>query len=102
MSQGFSDNIVDGRDTVAVAGTRERLAGSLGAVTFIDIIAETDNTGTVAVGGSTVVASIGATQRGAQLLPGDSYTFLECDASDIWIDATVSGDGVTYVAGTKG
>ena len=86
--------IGDGRQTVAAAGTAEALAASTTAK-VVFITAETDNTGVIAVGGSTVVAAL-ATRRGTPLLAGDSGVLEIDDLADVYIDATVSGEGVTY------
>jgi len=66
---------------------------------YIIITAETDNTGVMAVGASTVVATV-LTRRGTPLLAGESVTITGMDLADIYIDATVSGDGVTYTYAT--
>ena len=86
--------IGDGRQTVTTAGTRVALASSTAAKIVI-ITAETDNTGVIVVGGSTVVAAL-ATRRGTPLLAGDSVTLEVDDLADVNLDSTVSGDGVTY------
>ena len=86
--------IGDGRKTVATAGTREALAVST-PCKKVDITAETDNTGIIVVGGSTVVAAL-ATRRGIPLYAGDTYSFEIDNLADIYIDTTVSGDGCTY------
>lgn len=85
----------DGRKTVATAGTAEALAAST-AVKYVVITAETDNTGVICVGSSTVVAAL-ATRRGIPLEAGDSTVIPIDDLADVYIDTTVNGDGVTYV-----
>ena len=90
-----STGIGDGRKTVTTAGTAEALAVSTAAKAVI-ITAETDNTGYVVVGGSTVVAAL-ATRRGTPLNAGDSVTLEIDNLADIYLDVTVSGDGVTYI-----
>jgi len=90
--------IADNRKVVTTAGTRVQLTAAMASI--ITITAETDNTGNIAVGGSTVVAATGS-QRGAILGPGDSITLPVEQISDIYIDSTVSGDGVTYVYFTR-
>ena len=62
----------------------------------VAITAETDNTGLIVVGGSTVVASL-ATRQGVPLNPGDSITLDIDNLADINIDSTVNGDGVTFL-----
>jgi hypothetical protein len=86
--------IGDGRKVVATATTRVQLATST-AVKQVVITAETDNTGYVVVGGSTVVAAL-ATRTGVPLNPGDSVALEIDNLADIWLDSIVSGDGVTY------
>lgn len=90
----------DGRKEVASAGTAEALSDISQAFTYLTITAETNNTGVIVVGGSTVVASL-ATRRGSPLNAGDSYTLNvkgqeSGNLKDIFIDSTVSTDGVTY------
>lgn len=89
-------SLTDGRTTVTTAGTRVALASST-VVKEVIITAETDNTGIVVVGGSTCVAAL-ATRRGIPLNAGDSVSFQITNLNAISLDATVSGDGVTYVA----
>lgn len=94
--------LIDGRKVVAAAGTAEKLAAST-AIRSVTITAETDNTGIVVVGDDTVVAAL-ATRRGTPLNAGDSMTLEAArdavdDLNQVWLDATVSGDGVTYSAG---
>jgi len=86
--------IADNRKVVTTAGTRVALAASTTAK-YVIITAETDNTGVIVVGGATVVATL-ATRRGTPLNPGETCG-LPCDnLADVYIDATVSGDGVTF------
>ena len=83
-----------GRQVVTTAGTDVALAASTVAKVVI-ITAETDNTGVIAVGGSGVDAVL-ATRTGTPLSAGDSLTLEIDNLADVFIDATVSGDGVTY------
>lgn len=87
--------IKDGRKTVTTAATREALVASATPAKKVIITAETDNTGVIAVGGSTVVALL-ASRRGTPLLAGDSFTLEVDDLIDVYLDTTVNGDGVTY------
>lgn len=92
---GKVTTIKDGRKTVTTATTRETLVAASTPAKLVIITAETDNTGVIAIGGSTVVALL-ATRQGTPLLAGDSV-LLECDdLLDIYLDTTVNGDGVTY------
>lgn len=87
----------DGRATVTTAGTAVQLAaqGGLGRLGAIAITALSLNTGTIVVGGSTVVAAAG-TRRGIPLAAGASVTISTGNLSDVWLDATVSGEGVSF------
>lgn len=87
-----------GLKTVAAAGTDEALAAST-AAKWVIIQAQTDNTGLVAVGAAGVDATI-ATGNGVALAAGESVTLLIDNLADIFIDATVSGDGARYTYGT--
>lgn len=93
---GLTNAIGDGRKTVSTAGTAERLDTREAIVYRVIITAETDNTGIITVGSSTVVGALG-TRRGVPLEAGDSVTFVNNRLSDIWLDTTVNGDGVTFL-----
>ncbi len=86
--------IGDGRVVVAAAGTANVISVSR-TCKKVDITAETDNTGVITVGGSTTVAALG-TRQGIPLNAGDSYSFEIDDLNDVYIDATVSGEGVSF------
>lgn len=86
--------ISDGRKVVATAGTRVTLAAST-ACKRVTIVAETDNTGLIVVGGTTVVATL-ATRQGVPLNPGDAYEMDIDNLNDVNLDSEVSGDGVTF------
>ena len=89
--------IADGRKVVAVAGTAETLVAGSTPCKKVNITAEVDNTLAVVVGGSTVVAAL-ATRRGMPLLPGESTGWFEIDdLLDIYLNAIVAGEGVTYI-----
>lgn len=92
---GFT-TIADGRKVVASAGTAEALVALATICKKVEITAEFDNTGVIVVGGSTVVADL-ATRRGIPLYAGSTYTLVIDDLADVYIDATVSTDGVTFV-----
>lgn len=87
--------IGDGLKLVAAAGTREALAAST-ACKWVSVTAKQTNTGVIVVGGTSVVAASGATRRGTPLAAGDSFSFQIDNLNDVNIDATVSGEGVTY------
>lgn len=83
-----------GVKTVTAAGTDEALAASTTAKRVV-IQAQTDNTGFIAVG-TTGVDATEATGTGILLYAGDSITLDIDNLSDIYIDSTVSGEGVRY------
>ena len=83
-----------GVKTVTTAGTDVALAGST-SCRKVDIQAQTDNTGLIAVGASGVDATE-ATGTGIILNAGDSYSVEIDDLADISIDSTVNGEGVRY------
>lgn len=97
----FAGNVQgDLRKTVTSAGTAVALSSSSIPYKQATVCAETDNTGNITVGASTVVAAQ-ATRRGIPLSAGDCYT-LTCDNAsecgnlqEVYIDSTVNGDGVT-------
>lgn len=84
-----------GRKVVASAGTAEALAATSTRCENIIITAESDNSGIIAVGDANVVAAEGS-QQGVILTPLGSITVKVGDLSKIYIDATVTGDGVTF------
>lgn len=85
----------DGRKVVTTATTEVPLVTAKTLVQVVDITAETDNTGTITVGASTVVDAT-ATRRGTPLNAGDVLTLYNVDLSEIYIDSSVNGDGVTF------
>lgn len=96
--------LLDGRKVVTLAGTREPLTPEVDGdppvtdeTTSVVVYAETDNTGTIVVGDSTVIATL-ATRRGIPLAAGDSVTVNITQLPFIYIDATISGDGVSWIA----
>lgn len=87
-----------GVKTVAAAGTDEALAAST-AAKWVVVQAQTDNTGIIAVGAAGVDAAV-ATGTGLSLAAGEKITLPIDNLADVFIDATVSTDGVRYTYGT--
>jgi len=87
-------SVADNRAVVTTAGTAVQLPAL--PVRTVALTAETDNTGVIVIGASTVVAAL-ATRRGLPLSAGDTATFVVSDLSELWMDSTVSGDGVTWI-----
>jgi hypothetical protein len=84
----------DGVKTVTSAGTDVVLGGDV-SCKKIDIQAQTDNTGLIAVG-FTGVDATEATGTGVILYAGDTYSLETGNLNLIYIDSTVSGEGVRY------
>ncbi|MAF43112.1 MAG: hypothetical protein CMI54_02935 [Parcubacteria group bacterium] len=89
----------DGRETVDAAGTAQAIVTSSTPAKWVIVTAETDNTDYIAVGASTVVAAL-ATRRGTALDSGESVTILCDDLDEVFIDAVVTNEGVTFTYGT--
>jgi len=86
-----------GRKTVTTAGTRVAIASSTTPIKKALIQAERDNTGTVVVGGSSVVAAL-TTRQGIALSNDDAVVIQANDLANVYIDSEVNGEGVTYIA----
>ena len=83
-----------GVKTVTTAGTDVVLAQTANAK-WVIIQAQTDNTGLIAVGAAGVDATE-ATGTGVALAAGESVTLPANDLANIYIDATVNGEGVRF------
>ena len=77
---------------VTTAGVRVQLPSV--ACSEITIIAKRANTGYIYVGGVTVSSAV----YGAELSALDSITVPVNNANEIYIDSSVSGEGISYVA----
>lgn len=96
MARWTPGNLGDGRKSIALAGTRERLAEPpTDEISSVVVTALVDNAGTIVVGSSTVVAAL-STRRGIPLLAGDSATIQITNLHAVYLDATDNGDGVSY------
>jgi hypothetical protein len=78
--------------SVTTAGTRVQLPSI--ACNEVTIIAKRTNTGDIYVGGSTVSSTV----YGADLQAKDSITIKVSNANLIYIDSSVNGEGISYVA----
>lgn len=95
--------LADGIKVVTTAGTRVQLptlsAGTEAKTVLVQALST--NEGTIVVGANTVVAAAGThatpTRRGAAIAAGGVVTLQIIDPGAIWIDATTSGDGVSYL-----
>jgi len=88
--------IADGIQKVAAAGTAEALVSSSTPCRKVLVQACPENTGVVVVGASTVVAA-SATRRGYALVPGADVVLTVKDVYSVYVDAAVSGEGVSFV-----
>lgn len=96
----MATTVINGRKTVTTAGTAEQLSTSATRVSSVAIQALETNTGKVCVGSSNVIAS--QSTRNAVYLEAGVPVVLDVDQlTDIYLDVTVNGEGVTYT-GTKG
>lgn len=95
LTSEIYETITDGRKEVATAGTRVALAAASTPCKFVVITAETNNTGLIVVGGSTVVAAE-ATRQGTPLNAGDHFGFPIDNLTKVYIDSTIDTDGVTF------
>lgn len=77
---------------VTTAGTRVQLPDQ--ACREVTIIAKRGNTGYIYVGGDDVSASV----YGAELEAKDSITIAVENTNKIYIDSSISGEGISYVA----
>lgn len=91
-------SLLDGTTTVTTAGTRVQLSATQILAVNVSIQAKAANTGVIYVGGPTISSS-----RGVALNAGDTLALLPMarhneyyDLRSIWLDASVSGEGVTY------
>lgn len=88
--------MADGIKKVTTAGTAVALVAASTPCRMVSIQACPENTGVIVVGASTVVAA-SATRRGLALVPGQSVDLRVTDLASLYIDATVSGEGVSFV-----
>ena len=93
-----------GRKAVTSAGTAERLQASDDFVSAVTIQAHHDNTGVMVLGFDATVVAAAGTRTGLALSAGDAFTVNRdrrhdptFSLRDIWVDATVDGEVVTYI-----
>ena len=90
-------SVSGGRKVVTTAGTAEQMTTTDASAIAVSVTAESNNTGLIAVGDSDVVAAAGTqTNLLALLNAGDTVTLNIRNPSLLWLDATISGDGVAY------
>ncbi len=110
MLSNTGEIVVGGSTVVAAEATRQGIPITAGQSMQIDIsnvvsptpckrviiMAMLSNTGEIVVGGSTVVAAE-ATRQGIPITAGQSIQIDIDDLYKIYLDATVGGEGVTFV-----
>lgn len=77
---------------VTMAGTRVRLPDL--ACREVTVIAKRANTGYIYAGKSDVSSTVYGVELGSK----DSFTFAVNNANEIYIDSSVNGEGISYVA----
>ena len=78
------------RATVKTAGTEVQLASN--ACASVTVKARATNTGTIYVGASSVSST-----TGFELAAGESVSVDITNTNAVWVDASASGDGVSYL-----
>lgn len=93
IGQGFKTSTSVGTGVVLAATT---------AAKWVTLQAYRSNTGFVAIGGSAAVnaSATAGTGNGVNIAAGDSVTLPIDDLADVFIDVTISGEGVRYTYGT--
>ena len=77
---------------VTTAGTRVQLPNI--TCHEVTVIARRLNTGYIYAGD----VNVSATVFGIELASKESYTFAVANANQVWIDSSISGGGISYVA----
>lgn len=85
--------IYNGQTSVTTAGTGVALASSQAILSGVTIKAKSTNTGFIYVGNSSVSSS-----NGFRLSAGDTIFVEVANLSTVYIDSSVSGEGVSYIA----
>ena len=94
VDDGPADNLLTGQKNVTVAGTAESMMGAATPTRSLTIKAKRSNTGLIYVGPSTVTSA-----NGHILSRGQSMDMeLDNSADEVYVDASVSGDGVSFAA----
>lgn len=92
FSSSAPTTVYNGSKNVTTAGTRVALAASQ-AISSVTVKAKAANTGSIYVGDSTVSSS-----NGFVLAAGEAISMDIDNLADIYLDSSVNGEGVTYVA----
>jgi hypothetical protein len=97
--------LASGRAVVAAGGTAAQISTSSKACLSVTVTALSTNTGIVVVGGSDVVAAAG-TRKGTALEKGQQVKWTSeidgvDDLSQVYLDAVVNGEGVSFSYSTR-
>lgn len=85
-------SVGSGHQTVAAAGSRVQLTTTSTPILSVTVKALAGNTGTIYVGGSNVSAA-----NGYELVAGEPISLDVDNLTDVYIDAGVNGEGVSYI-----
>lgn len=91
--QGFHGAPITGQKNVTTAGTAVQITTTNTGIHTVVVRAKIANTGKIYVGASTVSST-----TGLELGPGDAITVTTGNLANIYLDCSVSGEGVTYLA----
>lgn len=93
--QGYK--VVDhGSADVTTAGTPVQVSSTSTQCKQVIITGKEDNTDIIVVGGSNSVDATEASRTGLVVFPGQSFVLYVKDLDQLWLDAEVSGEGITY------
>lgn len=92
----MASRIQDGFLIIPTAGTRVPLMPQSTPCSKITISADENNAGNVSIGGTTVVAAVGATRSGNVLVPGGSVSYDIDDLSKVYVDTINNNDKVLF------
>lgn len=91
--------LTNNRKTVTAAGTAEALVATATPCKWVRVCAFGGNTQQVQIGGSGVVAASGSS-TGVLLFAGEKETIPVDDVHKVFVDARVSGEGVSFYYGS--
>lgn len=100
MSNLIAGTVVSGQKTVTAAGTAEQLTTTGLSCTRIIIQALAGNGGAIYIGndGADDVTSANGFILGATEGANDRIELSVADPAQIWVDAAVNGEGVSWIA----
>lgn len=91
----------EGSKDVAVPATPVQLSATSIRCSAVVITARPGNTGSIAYGQTNAVRATVGAEVGALLAPGTSVTYPIWDVQEIWIDAAIAGNGVSFTTVVK-